>query len=260
MTIRISEHVASFARVALPACVLALVAGCAAVESGSSLQAGGDGSETRPTTSETRPTAAGPVDQMTSEKERRWQQAIAGLDFSSGRVEVESSGLEDPAAAARAYEEGLEELARNDYVAAIGAFRDALAAWRDFPEAVRALGDATRRKGKLDWAIASYGTFLDVYPDNAGVRFDLAVLLWMQDEREEAISAMNRVVELDPDNADAHSFLARWHYYAGDYRKAWSHVHAARAAGGDVPAQFIPLLRQRMPDPHASAGAAGGAG
>lgn len=202
-----------------------------------------------PGTAATPPMTMGPT-----EKEQRWLDAIEGLDFSTGRVVVRPAGRIDPEQARRDRERGVAELLRNDPVAAVAAFRDALSLWPDFIDAIDGLGDALVHKGRIEWAIATYRTLLDVRTDDADTRFKLAWRLWDSDQSDDAIAEMNRVLALDPNRAEAHERLAIWNYYTGDYAEAWRQVHRTRALGGVVPPQFIPLLQARMPDPGESGG------
>jgi tetratricopeptide (TPR) repeat protein len=193
------------------------------------------------------PATAGPADEG-DPRAIRWQNAIRGLSFDTGRIVVESSG-DDRAAAERHFAEAQAFMLRNDYVGAVGALRDTLAAWFDFPEAQRTLGDALRGRGRTAWAIASYRTYLDTHPDDADTRFIVSMELWGADQQADACTEMANVLAIDPTRAEAHERLAIWNYYMGDYAAAWEHVHGTRALGRDVPPQFIPLLEQNMPDP-----------
>ncbi len=194
---------------------------------------------------------ASTTDPTDNPKQAAWKAATRGLHFDTGRLVVDPQGPPDADAAFRHYRDGRRFFAENRFVDAIGAYRDALSRWFDSPETIEALGDACHMKGETGWAIACYRTLLDDEPTRADVRFKLATMLWADSQSNDAVAELTRVTELDPARADAHERLAIWHYYLDDPATAWRHVHAARAAGGDVPPQFIPLLSARMADPGA---------
>lgn len=195
--------------------------------------------------------AAASADPSDNPKQAAWKAATRGLHFDTGRLVVDPQGPADADAAFRHYREGLRLFGENRFVEAIGAYRDALSRWADYPEAIAALGDACRMRGEIAWAIACYRTVLDDEPDRADLRFTLAMMHWADNQPHEAVDEMMRVVEIDPANAQAHERLAIWHYYLDDAAAAWRHVHVARALGHDVSPQFIPLLSAKMADPGA---------
>lgn len=197
------------------------------------------------------PAAAGPVTTTQNPKEARWQDAIRGLDFETGRVIVLTPAARvNVLRARRTYREGLEALVvRHDYVGAIGLFRDALEDDPNFGEVYEPLGDALRGKGRSAWTVAAYRTAIEAGFDSADLRSKLAMQLWGMDQFDDAVAEMTMASEIEPARAETHERLAVWSYYLGDDAAAWRHVHAARARGGDVPPQFIPLLERRIPDP-----------
>lgn len=184
----------------------------------------------------------------------RWQHAIAGIEIDSRRLLVRPKGTDDRRAGWRHYGEAMQMLQRNDFVGAIGLFRDALENWGDFPEAYDGMGDALRGKGQTEWSIAAYKSALDRKPANTEIRFKMAMGLWAIDQQDEAISEMNLVLEFDSQIAQAHERLAVWNYYVGEYATAWHHVYTARELGGNVPRQFLPLLEHHMRDPRGTIG------
>ncbi|MGI9014313.1 MAG: tetratricopeptide repeat protein [Phycisphaerales bacterium] len=184
-----------------------------------------------------------------NEKEARWQAAIKGLSFETGRVIVDTRATRDTAEAQHAFDRGMTAMQANDYVAAIGFFRDALAADATLAQVYEPLGDAAQGRGRTAWAIAAWRTALDLDTNNTDLRFKVASLLWQESQPNEAIAEMHRVLELNPASGEAYERLAVWQYYQNEPALAWKHVHAARALGRDVPPQFIPLLEAAMAEP-----------
>jgi tetratricopeptide (TPR) repeat protein len=189
-------------------------------------------------------------------KEKRLAEALRGLDYGSGRVVVDTAaadplpGAEQFASAADAYQRGLYYLfEKNDRVAAIGALTRAVIMAPDNPEHLTGLGQALLRKGKGDEAIASFNTALDLAPDHFEARKQLAWALQMSGDYQSSRQAWLRVLDLDPDHGEAHGRLAVLEYYLEDYESAWASVARAEDLGYEVPPQFLPLLREKMPPP-----------
>jgi len=189
-------------------------------------------------------------------KARRMANAIRGLTYDSGRVVVDVKNAtplpdaESFASADEAYRRGLFYLfEKNDRVAAIGALTRSVIMAPDNPEHLSTLGQALLRKGKRDEAVAAFNTALDLDPDNEETRKQLAWAMQMGGDYAAAKDAWLRVLELDPDHGEAHGRLAILHYYLDDYIGAWDHAARARALGYELPAHFLPLLREKMPEP-----------
>lgn len=197
-------------------------------------------------------TGPSPVNQRTRLAQEAWAEAVRGLSFETGLVVVDQPPpRSDVAAARRLLEQGDVEKAANRRTQAVAACAAAVRAAPDLPEAHFALGEAMIMKGKTDLAIACYRTIIDLRPENIEARVELANALAREMRLEEAIAEMEAVLALDPDHGPAHERLAIWHYYGENYAAAWEHVRAARAAGLEMPPQFITLLSARMPEPGA---------
>ncbi|MDY7108352.1 MAG: tetratricopeptide repeat protein [Planctomycetota bacterium] len=192
-------------------------------------------------------TGPSPVNERSERERAEWEAAIAGLGFDTGRVVVDAPpSRSDEARAARLMEAGDTELASNHRTQAVAAYAAAVRAAPDLPEAHIALGEAMIAKGKTDLALACYRTALDLRPDDTETRFALAETLAREMRFEEAIDEMEAVVAAVPGHGRAHERLAIWQYYGEDYGAAWRHVRAARAAGHEMPPQFITLLSGKM--------------
>lgn len=192
-----------------------------------------------------------PRDPRTELNEARFEAAIAGLDFATGRVVVVDSmrGRRARASAPQLYEQGMEAMAANERTGSLTLLTRAVRSDPTMVAAYNGLGDALRYKGKLDHAIAAYRTALDLDPGFAEARFNLAMALAAQNHRDEAIDEMLAYLELEPRSAEAHERLAIWYYYNEDHATAWQHAHAAQDLGRPLPPQFQNLLEARMPDP-----------
>ncbi len=191
-----------------------------------------------------------------SYKEKRLADALRGLAYDSGRVVVDTAkaepipGAEVFASAGDAYQRGLYFLfEKNDRVAAIGALTRAVIMSPDNPDHLAGLGQALLRKGMEDEAIAAFNTALDLAPDHFEAQKQLAWALQMGGDYEAAKQAWLRVIDLDAGDGEAHGRLAVLEYYLEDYESAWASVARAEALGYKMPAQFLPLLRDKMPQP-----------
>jgi len=189
-------------------------------------------------------------------KEKRMADALRGLSYDTGRVVVDPAAaqpLPDAevfATAGDAYQRGLFYLfEKNDRVAAIGALTRAVIMAPESPEHLTGLGQALLRKGLGDEAIASFNTALEFAPGHFEARKQLAWALQMSGDYQASKQAWLQVLDLDPDHGEAYGRLAVLDYYLEDYESAWAGVARAEALGYKVPAQFLPLLREKMPEP-----------
>jgi tetratricopeptide (TPR) repeat protein len=197
----------------------------------------------------------GPVHPIENYKQERLAQAMRGLRYDSGRVEIDAAEAakvvtgHDAGAAAAKNAEGNDFLNSGLVVESIGAHTSAVLLDPDNAEYYSDLGVALTRKGLMDEALAAYRSSLDRNPANVETHVRLAKALQSWKQPVEAIQVWQHVLTLNPDSADVHSRLARLMYFEGRYAEAWEHVHAAEALGGSVPPQFRPMLAQHMPEP-----------
>jgi Flp pilus assembly protein TadD len=192
---------------------------------------------------------ARPVDSRTALKEARFQEAVRGLDFDSGLVVVVEPTGDDPALAVDYRDQGLERLESNRLTGALTMMAKSVRTDPGYAAGYAGLGRALTTKGKGEYAVAAFRTSLVHDPDNVDTQFELASALGRLNHRDEALTEMLRVIELDPNHAEAHERLAIWYYYVGDAVGAWQHVEAARDLGREPPPQFIALLEAQMPEP-----------
>ncbi len=219
---------------------MALAAGLAAV---AALQA----CQSTPEAMDANGGAARPPDPLQDFKEARFENAIAGLDFTTGVAFVVEPTGEDRGRAGVYYADGLERLAGNHLTGSIRLFAMAVRTDPDWTIAWNGLGRALQAKGKGEHAVAAFRTALAQDKEFAEGQYNLAFGLARLGRRADAIVEMNRLLELDPGNAAAHERLAIWYYYNGDDDAAWQHVHAARDLGREPPAQLVTLLEGRPP-------------
>ncbi len=183
-------------------------------------------------------------------KEARFQAAVAGLDFDTGRVVVtEPLPGANHRVAIRHRSDGLDKLTTNRRTGALASMTLAVRADPQWAVAYNDLGEVLRTKGRIEHEAAAYRTAIELDPKFVDARYNLAVALASLGRRNEAIEQMRSVVDLAPDHARAHERLAIWSYYAGDNDAAWAHVRAAEDLGHTLPPQFLALLESRLPSP-----------
>ncbi len=192
---------------------------------------------------------AGPVSERDLAEQREFEEAIRGLSVTNGFLQVQALGKADPARARQHFDEGLRLAETNQRASAIKAFADAVRTAPAEASLYIGLGDALVAKGKAAMATATYRSAVGLDEGLLDARVKLATTLAMDSRYEEAIDAMNGVLALDADHAFAHERLGIWHYYAGDYRQAWTHVHQQRRLGHAGAPQFVALLEKQLPDP-----------
>jgi len=190
-----------------------------------------------------------PISRRDKARQKAWAEAIDGLRFDRGLVEVvQPPATPDTELAARMMTEGDTALNMNHRTPAVKAYAAAIRAAPDMTEPYFRLARALVTKGKTDLAIASYRTIIAKAPDNVEGYVGLAKMLAMQQRYDEAVAEMETATRLDPGHGRAHERLAIWEYYRGNDEAAWDHVRSARAAGQPLPPQFINLLTARTPE------------
>jgi hypothetical protein len=187
-------------------------------------------------------------------KEKRLADAMAGLAYDSGRVEIDPAaaarmpGRGDRRAAEKAYHQGLHQLFEvNDRVASIGAFTRAVLIYPGEARYYCGLGQALLHKGKMKEALAAFRTAVEADPAYFDARYHLARAVQMREGPEKAAAAWEAVLGLDPGAGEAHGRLAILYYYMGNNEKARFHVRRADELAYDVPPQFRRLLAGDAP-------------
>ncbi len=193
--------------------------------------------------------AAKPVSTRDQREQEEFQEAIRGLNFKGGLLEVEAFPVHDAQRALQRATEGAELLDFNQRTEAIRAYADAIRNAPDLAELYHGLGKALVSDSKDVHALAAFRSAVQIDPDFVEARVSLAIALAMNNEQDSAIQQMQWVVQLDPDHGLAHERLAIWHYYARDYSKAWQETHSAQDVGHAMPPQFLVLLEAQAPEP-----------
>ena len=200
-------------------------------------------------TAETVGTAGARPPSTENVKEARFHQAIEGLNFESGLVVVDPSGRRpNIRLAAKHHAEGVEAYDQNRIIDAITLQNKAVHTDPNWPVAYNSLGRALLGEGEGGLAAAAFRTALTLDVQYTEARFNLSYAVAGLGNQAKAIELMNGVVQVQPDNVEAHERLAIWNYYVGEFETAWSHVHQAQNLGHSMPPQFIALLQQQAPD------------
>jgi cytochrome c-type biogenesis protein CcmH/NrfG len=187
-------------------------------------------------------------------REARFQEAVRGLTYATGRVVLADDwpAVRDERWSGESFEtliqRGSDNL-RRDVFAAIEAFTLAVLIDPERVEGYRGLGRAMYSIHRVTCAIAAFHTALDIEPAATDGRFELGMALQMKGDFAEAAGAWEELVTLDPGHADGHARLAIALGFLADYEAAWDHVHAAESLGRRVPPQFRVLLASKFPEP-----------
>ncbi|MCH8822159.1 MAG: hypothetical protein IH984_01500 [Planctomycetes bacterium] len=200
-----------------------------------------------PTTSQA--SAAKPPSTRDQREQEEFQEAIRGLNFYAGLVEVEAFTVRNVQRALQRATQGAALLDVNQSTNAIRAYADAIRNAPDIAELYHGLGKALMSDAKDVHALAAFRSAVEIDPTFVEARVSLALTLAMSNEQDSAIQQMQRAVQLDPDHGLAHERLAIWHYYDHDYSKAWQETHSAQDVGHAMPPQFLALLEAQAPEP-----------
>lgn len=111
---------------------------------------------------------------------------------------------------------GLELHQAGDVLGAIQAYEEVLARDPSRGDARSNLGAAYARLGRYDEAISQYGKALAIVPDDAAVRFNLALALYKGARMREAADELKVVLARDPGHKNALLVLADAHLELGE--------------------------------------------
>jgi tetratricopeptide (TPR) repeat protein len=64
------------------------------------------------------------------------------------------------------------------------------------------------------------------------------------DEYDKAIADFNKIIEINPRDANAYKNRGVAYCYKGEYDKAWDDVHKAQSLGYQAPPEFLKALRE----------------
>lgn len=130
------------------------------------------------------------------------------------------------------------------------------------PEVYWGFGSILHDQKKMCEAMKHYETALSIgryipgmYPD-AGRVFSLCgvedkdfTAEIRQKLYDRADSLYSEAAEKDPNKGYVYSSWASAYFWREDYAQSWAMVNKARENGGQVPTQFLSLLRSKMPEP-----------
>ncbi len=139
--------------------------------------------------------------------------------------------------------------AREDWDAAKRHYEEALRLQPDWPEALYNYGVLMGKTGNPDAAIAFYRRTLRIRPEHVDAHYNLGIIYDEQGRTAAAIREYEAALRLAPNYVAAHNNLAVALYYAGQYERAWRHVHEAQALGFSPHEGFLKALSSKMPEP-----------
>ncbi len=116
----------------------------------------------------------------------------------------------------------------------------------------RAAGAPQETRDKQEPAaarIARYRMMVQNEPNNADAHFYLANALSDSGNKGGAIREYRKAISIKPDFAAAHNNLAVALYFTAQYAEAWKEVHLCKKHGGRVHPGFLKSLSEKMPDP-----------
>jgi TolB-like protein/Tfp pilus assembly protein PilF len=122
-----------------------------------------------------------------------------------------------------------EYYGKQDYEAALTAFRRALTERPNDADAMAAIAYVLRRQGRFDDAIHSLENALERDPRNTNIAYNLGGTLTMVRQYAQAQRALERAIEIDPGNTRARFDLTGTLLLAGEFERALA------SAEGDEP-------------------------
>ncbi len=200
--------------------------------------------------------AAQPVGEVSPPNEyrrRMTEQAMRGLRYESGRVEIDAVAASEIAAgpdavqAEQAAQRAADLLRHNEVIDALAGATRAVLLDPQNAERYESLGDVLIAKRMDGEAVAAFGTALALEPARVSARFKLGDALNRTGQLEAAIETLQEVIAQAPDHAAAHARLAVLTYYAEDRAAAEAYAQRAAALGQPVPPQLTALLDGTMP-------------
>lgn len=184
-------------------------------------------------------------------KEKEVQEAMRGLDYSSGRVRLaaDSGKIAGPGTPEQVRAQLVRAQAAydgNSWTQSIKEYTKAVIMNPDDPEALYGLAKALITEGEVQRAEAALRTALDRDPRYVDAQIELGWTLQRLDRFEDAMRAFERAAALDRTNGDVHARIAILAYYLHQNDKALRHLQIADRLGGNVPPQFRDHLRKQI--------------
>ena len=117
------------------------------------------------------------------------------------------------------------------------------------PGALSSLGSIAALDGRRSEALRWFRRALEQEPERAGTHDSIAQVLAANRQFGEAIRHFRIAVAKEPFRGDYRLGLAATLASTGNFEGAWEAVHDGRRLGVDLPADFLGMLRQAMPEP-----------
>ena len=117
------------------------------------------------------------------------------------------------------------------------------------PGALSSLGSIAALGGRRTEALRWFRRALEQEPERAGTHDSIAQVLAANRQFTEAIRHFRIAVAKEPFRADYRLGLAATLASVGDFEGAWEVAHEGRRLGAELPADFLGMLRQAMPEP-----------
>ena len=103
------------------------------------------------------------------------------------------------------------------------------------------LGIILLRQGDFAGAESAFRAELEHRPRDLRTRYNLAKVLEVQEQNDDAIEELRRVLDADPSNADARYLLGKIHLATGNTEAALAQLEAAAALAPEDPNIFNQL-------------------
>ena len=117
------------------------------------------------------------------------------------------------------------------------------------PGALSSLGSIAALGGRRPEALGWFRRALEQEPERAGTHDSIAQVLAANRQFAEAIRHFRIAVAKEPFRGDYRLGLAATLASTGDFEGAWEVAHEGRRLGVELPADFLGMLRQAMPEP-----------
>ena len=191
------------------------------------------------------PTGATPGDGLNPAQHYRKQavnDALRGLDFSTGRVIVTEAIAGSRSVAQQRLDAGLALSAKNRKIEALAELAVAVRVTVSGNGSLVALAETLDSLGETERSEAAYRTAIDRDPIDLRGQNGLARLLEASGRRDEAIGEWYRALAIDSDSLAANRGLALASYFAGDLDLSEQFATRVVELGGTLPSAYSGLV------------------
>lgn len=188
-------------------------------------------------------------------KQKMLREAMQGLRYASGRVEIDPETANKVARRGTAKDaqalvgKAQKQLSLNDNLEGIRSATKAVITSPELPDAYVILGKALITKGRIAESGMAFEMARALRDGDANTHFELGMYFHRIADLDRSVLEFLRTVELDPKHKEAHARLAVAYYYQQNYSEAWRWITRSEKIGADVPPQLKTLLAAQMPDP-----------